>query len=244
MLHGIGSNAASFDAVSRHLPASWRLLAWNAPGYEQSAPLQMDWPVAADYADALMSLVEALELPPFMLIGHSLGALIAAAFAVGYPYRVRRLVLAAPTLGHGVAPGGKLSPQAKERVDELEAMGPAAFAQARAARLVYAPQDNANIVAMVRDSMARVRMPGYGQASHMLASGELLDDVARLSVKTDVITGANDLVTPPDGARKAHAAIPEEHRGVMIEVPDVGHAITQQDPAAVAGLLAGEPVAA
>ena len=33
LLHGIGSNALSFEPLINELPKSWRLLAWNAPGY-------------------------------------------------------------------------------------------------------------------------------------------------------------------------------------------------------------------
>lgn len=244
MLHGIGSHAASFAPVMAQLPADRRLIAWNAPGYDQSNPLPMDWPRASDYAQVLADLVDALELDRFMLIGHSLGALMAASFAVQHPGRIARLVLAAPALGHGVDHGAALSAQAQARIDQLNEMGPHAFAEVRAARLVHAPHDHPDIVATVREGMSRVRMPGYGQAVRMLASGRLLEDAAQLCVPTDVITGANDLITPPDGARKAHATLNAQWRGELVEVAGVGHAITQQAPEAVAALLVGEHVAA
>ena len=51
--HGIGSNADSFAALMPRLPADWRVVAWNMPGYGGSEPLAADWPLAADYAAQL-----------------------------------------------------------------------------------------------------------------------------------------------------------------------------------------------
>lgn len=238
MLHGIGSNAASWAPVMACLPADRRLIAWNAPGYGRSEPLASDWPVAANYAAALVHLVDGLRLGRFVLAGHSLGALMGASFAASHPQRVAHLVLAAPALGHGVRPGGVLSDKAQTRIDDLERLGPDDFAKARAAALVHAPEDNPMIVAGVREAMAQVGMPGYGQAVRMLASGRLLDDVARLTVRTDIVTGAEDRITPPDGARRAHDRLASDYRGGLAEIPHCGHAITQQAPEAVAALLA------
>jgi pimeloyl-ACP methyl ester carboxylesterase len=237
MLHGIGSNAASWAPVMAFLPADWRLIAWNAPGYGDSRPLAGDWPKANDYAEALLKLVDGLGVGRFVLAGHSLGALIAASFAVSHRQRVARLVLAAPALGHGVHPSGALSDKAQARIDDLERLGPDDFANARAAALVHAPHDNPAIVADVREAMAQVCMPGYGQAVRMLASARLLEDVGQLAVPTDIITGAQDRITPPDGAREAHDCLASDCRGVLVEVPLCGHAVTQQAPEAVAGLL-------
>lgn len=238
LLHGIGSHAASFAPLLPQLPDDWRVIAWNAPGYGGSIPLDGDWPVVADYARALAGLYDALDLDRTLLAGHSLGALTAAAFAAEHPGRVTRLLLASPAVGHGVAPGGALGPAARARIDDLDRLGPAAFAAARAPRLVYRPEANPALVAAVADGMARVTPRGYGQAVRMLASGRLLDDTARLAVPTDVIVGAEDLVTPPEDARRIHAALRPDRRGSFTQVPEAGHALYHQAPAAFAAALA------
>lgn len=237
LLHGIGSRAASFSSLLPHLPPDWHVIAWNAPGYGGSAPLDAAWPAANDYAEALLGVVEALGLSRFTLVGHSLGALVAASFAARHRDRVARLVLASPALGHGVTLGGALSGPAQARIDDLERLGPHAFARERAARLVHAPQANTDLVAQVREAMAAVTLPGYGQAARMLASGRLLDDIELLDVPTDVIVGAEDAVTPPDGARRAHSAVRPARRGRLVLVPGAGHALYQQAPGAFAAVL-------
>ena len=89
LLHGIGSNADSFAELLPLLPPDRQVVAWNAPGYGASAPLGPDWPVAADYADALEAFLDRLGLDRVTLVGHSLGTLMGAAFAVARPARVR-----------------------------------------------------------------------------------------------------------------------------------------------------------
>ena len=238
LLHGIGSNATSFELFLEHIAPDFRVIVWNAPGYGGSEPLAKDWPQAADYAEALKGFLDRLELNRALLVGHSLGTLIAAAFAAGHPERVAHLLLASPALGHGVAPGSALSAAAQKRLDDLAALGAEKFAETRAARLVFEPEANPDLVTRVFDAMSRVSSPGYDMAVRMLASGRLLDDAARLTVPTDVIVGAEDVVTPPEAARKTHAAIPQAVRGTLTLVPAAGHALYQQAPQAFAAALA------
>lgn len=237
LLHGIGSNAASFAPLVDRLDPNLRVIAWDMPGYRGSAPLPKAAPVAQDYADALVTLVGAAGLDRFALLGHSLGALVAAAYARRNPDAVSRLILVSPALGHGARPGGHPGATAQARIDELELMGPKAFGAARAANLVHDPDSHSDVVAMVRDGMAQVQLAGYAPAARMLGYGRLVDDTASLTVVTDVVTGANDRVTPPDGARRLYNALPPQTRGTWVELHDTGHAVPQQNPAGLAAAL-------
>lgn len=236
LLHGIGSNAGSFRTLLPELPSDWRVIAWNTPGYGNSTPLAAEWPLAFDYAGALHRMLNALKLERVLLAGHSLGTLIGAAYAAAHRDRVARLLLASPALGHGMA-RGVLSPAARARIDDLERLGGPAFAAARAARLVHLPDAHPELVARVEIAMGQVKSPGYGAAARMLASGRLIDDARRLFVPTDVIVGAEDLVTPPDGAMRVHEALRPEARGSLTIVPEAGHALYQQAPAGFAAAL-------
>ncbi|WP_011580163.1 MULTISPECIES: alpha/beta fold hydrolase [Chelativorans] len=236
-LHGIGSTASTFDGLIGYLPADLRVICWNAPGYGESAPLAADWPLAADYAMALLSLCEALELKRVHILGHSLGTLMGAAFAAGHPERVASLTLAACAQGRATPRGGTLSEKDAQRLDDLERDGAEAFAAARAPRLIHAPERNPDLVAAVRQDMAKVTMPGYGQAVRMLASGDLAADCRRVRSRTSVIVGTGDVVTPPDQSRAAFDALDEAVRGDYALVPHAGHAIHRQAPAALAATI-------
>lgn len=234
LLHGIGSRAAGWERLGHHLPG-WRLIAWEAPGYGPSTPLAADWPVAGDYAAALLRLLDALALPRVHLVGHSLGTLMGAAFAAACPGRVQTLTLAACAQGGGLAPGAALAPAHQARIDGLLAEGARAFAAARAPRLIHAPEANPELVAEAAAAMATVTLPGYAQAVRMLASGDLAADCARVVPPAAVIVGAEDVVTPPAQSRAAHAALPRP--GALIQVPGCGHALPLQAPAALAQLI-------
>jgi pimeloyl-ACP methyl ester carboxylesterase len=88
LLHGIGSNARSFEPLMAALPPSLTIIAWNSPGYGTSAPLAAATPAPRDYAAALARLLDAFDLERVILVGHSLGALFAASLAAHEPARV------------------------------------------------------------------------------------------------------------------------------------------------------------
>ncbi|MFN3148128.1 MAG: alpha/beta fold hydrolase [Paracoccaceae bacterium] len=238
-LHGIGSNAQSFLPVFAHLPSDLRLIAWNAPGYLDSDPLADDWPVAADYARAALRLLDGLGARRVHVVGHSLGTLVAAALAEAAPRRLLSLTLAAAAQGYGVAPGGDLPAGVAARLEDLDRQGPRAFARARAARLVHAPEANPDVVAQVETEMARVHPRGYGQAVQMLASGDLAGTVARLTMRPSFIIGEGDVVTPrdqTDAAAGAWTRATGESPPVEV-IAGAGHAVPLQAPGAFAEAL-------
>lgn len=94
-LHGWLDNAASFARIGPLLARGRRIIAVDLPGHGHSFHL----PNAdhryhvVDQVDAILACAEALQLPRFDLLGHSLGAGIAALLAAAAPARVRRLAL-------------------------------------------------------------------------------------------------------------------------------------------------------
>lgn len=236
LLHGIGSNASSYASLLAALPPSVDAVVWNAPGYADSAAFAETAPTPAHYADALARLLDALKLSRVVLAGHSLGCLFAASFAARYSDRVTAVALLSPALGYRVAPVAALPPTVQARIDEIEAFGPQAFADKRAARLVHAPERKPQVLAAVRAAMAAVNPGGYVQAVRALGAGDLLADTARIAAPTMVAVGAEDLITPPANARSAYAAL--GNAAGYHEIADAGHALPQEQPATVANLLA------
>lgn len=235
LLHGIGSNARSFAPLMAELPAGSRVVAWDAPGYGRSEPLQTHAPTASDYAARLVGLLDHLGITRCTLLGHSLGTLTAARVAVEAPERVESLVLISPALGYAAAPGAPLPAVVAARVADLDRLGPEGFAQARAAGLVADPVARPDVLAAVRQSMAAVRRPGYDHAASLLAASWLLDDVARVHTPTLVLVGDRDRVTPPENARKVFDALTASGaQRAYQEIEGAAHAVCQEQPAAVA----------
>ena len=235
LLHGIGSNEQSFVPLIDALPPTLDRIAWTAPGYGSSQALKAIAPTPHDYADALLKFLDALKLSRVVLLGHSLGCLFAASFAAAHPERIAALVLLSPALGYRVAPGAALPPTVQARIDEIEALGPKAFAAKRAARLVYDVTGKPQVVAAVERAMAAVNCGGYAQAVHALGAGDLLADAAHVSAPALVAVGAEDVITPPDRAHAADTALPQA-AGCRV-IPAAGHALPQEAPQVVADLV-------
>ena len=200
MLHGIGSSSASWlaqlEAAALHSGRTpCRVLAWNAPGYGQSSPLGPDTPRAADYARRLWLWLDTMQVDaPFVLVGQSMGCLIAAAAAAQQPKRIRRLVLFAPARGYGRASKEERERRRDERLAALRDLGPSGLAQRRAASML-SPHAEPALVEYVRDIMQRINPTGYSQATHMLSMGDIDGDLARCSVPLVVASGSADTIT-------------------------------------------------
>jgi pimeloyl-ACP methyl ester carboxylesterase len=235
LLHGIGSNARSFAPLIAALASNLDVIAWNAPGYADSEPLSVAEPSPRDYADALAAFFRAMDLPRAAIVGHSLGTLFAASFAANYPDKVAAVALISPSLGYAVKPGEALPPGAQSRIDDLTALGPAAFAKKRAPSLVGDPTARPDVVAAMEEAMAAVHPAGYIQAVHALGAGRLLEDASRIAAPSMVAVGSADRITPPANARQAHAAL--ANPAGFHEISGAGHALPQEQPQALAAPL-------
>ena len=225
-LHGIGSGGASWLQQLETWPSAQRRIAWDAPGYGGSTPLPSPTPSARDYAAALASFLDSLELDCVDLVGHSLGALMALSLAAHWPARVRRLILADPARGYGSENAGVRDRKLAERVAAMDADGPAGLARNRAQKLLSANAPSFAL-SLVAWNMSRLRPAGYKQASHMLAHSDILADAERYAGPALVLCGAEDIITPPAIARKVASAL---EPGAYQEIPNAGHASYVERP--------------
>ena len=85
-------------------------------------------------------MLDALALKDCIILGHSLGTLIAAKFAQQYPDHVSLLILASSACGYAAIPNSELPAKAQDRLNDLDTLGKDAFAKARASNLVFQPE--------------------------------------------------------------------------------------------------------
>ena len=98
---GGGDFAADWSLVQRPLSDSARVCSYDRPGYGWSDP----GPEARTFRQEAFELHTALETsgerPPYLLVGHSLGAFVVRQFAEGYRQEVAGMVLVGPTNENG-----------------------------------------------------------------------------------------------------------------------------------------------
>jgi pimeloyl-ACP methyl ester carboxylesterase len=98
MLHGLGATKASFLPTIGALAPAYRAIAVDLPGFGDSAKPLLAAYDAAYFADAVVALLDALELDRAHVIGNSMGGRVAIELGLRAPERVDRLGLLAPSL--------------------------------------------------------------------------------------------------------------------------------------------------
>ncbi|MCC7146693.1 MAG: alpha/beta fold hydrolase [Phycisphaeraceae bacterium] len=79
-LHGSGCDLADWDPVIAALPASQRTIRMDFRGHGQSSVPKAVFTIT-DLADDVLALADHLRIPRFVLVGHSLGGMVAMELA-------------------------------------------------------------------------------------------------------------------------------------------------------------------
>jgi pimeloyl-ACP methyl ester carboxylesterase len=233
LLHGIGSGSASWAAQLGSLSDRFRVIAWDAPGYGGSDALEPAEPAALDYAETLAVFLDSLGIDSASIVGHSLGALMACAFARRWRERTTGMMLADPAAGYGKADPKVRAERMADRLGLLDRLGPEGMARERSAALLSGAA-SPEARERVRAVMARIRPDGYRQAVAMLFGADIHEDARAIGFPVLVVCGGADTVTPPDGCRKVAESFPDGRFAIL---PGLGHACYVESPAAFDGAL-------
>lgn len=93
-LHGIASNSDTWKPVLPIMPHNYRSIAIDLLGFADSPkPTYLDYTVK-DHAKAVLRTISKLKVKtPYILVGHSMGGLIAVEIAKTKPKSVKKLIL-------------------------------------------------------------------------------------------------------------------------------------------------------
>jgi pimeloyl-ACP methyl ester carboxylesterase len=94
---GLGDGLSPWNSVASRIAKRTQVLTYSRAGYDRSTASKAPREPATIAAE-LDELLQALSLrPPYVLVGHSIGALYIQAYAAAHPDRVAALVLVDPT---------------------------------------------------------------------------------------------------------------------------------------------------
>ncbi|MXS73252.1 alpha/beta hydrolase [Microbacterium sp. CSI-V] len=245
-VHGFRGEHHGLEPVVAHLPGI-RVISPDLPGFGETPPLPGRTHDLDAYAAWLRAFVESVA-PGAIVLGHSFGSIVASA-AVAGGLATPRLILVNPIGAPALeGPRGVLTRLA-------------VFYYLAGARLPRALGDallrNGMIVRVMSNAMAKTRDPHLRRFVHeqhdayfsRFADRDVLHDAFVTSVSHDVrefapriaqptllIAAEKDDITPIEAERHLATLFPDAE---LVEIPDVGHLIHYETPAAAASAIRG-----
>ena len=233
LLHGVGGGRGGWDGSAALLAAAgFELLAVDLPGYGLS-PTISPYDLAG-MADAVQRLVESLQAGPAIVVGHSMGGMVAQELAARAPQSLAGLVLAGTSPAFGQADGLWQQDFLRERFAPLDAGAGMAGLAAQLVPAMAGPQATAERLADAHMLMAAVPEATYRSALRALLAFDRRADLPRIAVPTLVVTGEHDRTAPPDLARRMAGRIPGAR---LVTVAGAGHLLPIEAPQAFAAAL-------
>ena len=92
LIHGLGDEADTWRHLITPLSADRRVVALDLPGFGRSDKPERPYTIPF-FQNIVIELLDTLAIQRAILIGHSLGAVLAHSVALNYPERVERLIL-------------------------------------------------------------------------------------------------------------------------------------------------------
>ncbi|MFN8524572.1 MAG: alpha/beta hydrolase [Chloroflexota bacterium] len=235
-VHGYTGSADAFSALARSLGEGFHIVAPDVRGHGESGWSADEAYEYADQANDLLCLVDALGFERFALIGTSMGGIISMAFALEQANRLTHLVL--NDIGPDVEGGsGRITQMVGSRPDSFKSLDDAmeyrrSVSPIVAGRTIADQRELAlGVLREGPDGVWRWKMdPAYIRRRVERGAPKRPDAwpvLARLACPTMVVWGATSDVLSEAQARRMVEALP---RGVLVEVPGVGHAPTLIEP--------------
>ncbi len=234
IVHGLGEHVGRYAALGGWLAArGWTLRGHDHRGHGRSQGARGTLVSSHDLVDDLSAAIDALGAPPSappLLIGHSLGGLVALTYALRHPDRIAGLVLSSPALapGLGVFQKALLAVMSRLAPDVAVNNGLDPSKLSHDAAVVRAYLDDPLVHDRISARLARFIVDGAREA---------LDAAPALAVPTLLVYAGDDRLVDPEGSREFARRAPASLL-VAREYPKLWHEILNETPAKRGAVLA------
>lgn len=230
-LHGLGwDNSLWWPFVERYLDR-FDVICADSRGHGGSGKPPGPYSIKM-FADDMLALLDGLGVQRAAVVGLSQGGMTAQVMATRAPGRVAAMA--------AVATAGRTDPTAaanmEERIQAARTAGTAAAARIAAKSIfseAFLARSPGYLDAFVTWRTGMDDAP-LEAAMRALAGFDVLPDLPKLKIPVLVVAGANDRLIPPAASRAIAAAAPGAQ---YAEIPDSGHMIAVEQPAAFAAVL-------
>lgn len=245
LIHGLADEADTWRHLVPPLSTQYRVIAPDLPGFGRSEKPDRPYTVPF-FQDVLLELLDTLEVQRAVLVGHSLGAVIAHALALSHRERVERLILIdgslvarsqkidlatmlflIPGLGEWLYNRLRKDPQAAYR--SLEPYYSRLDDLPKADREFLFQRVNERVWS---DGQRRAFLSAFRNLARWIPGQQrnLPSRLATLDVPTLVLWGEADRMMPVENG---HALVELQSAARLVVVPGAGHNVHQEDPGAV-----------
>jgi len=206
LLHGVGGGKEAWAHNQPVLAAQGvRTIAWDMPGYGASLPLATCSNAAL--AGALKNLIDHIGAKRNILLGHSMGGMIAQELAALHPLLVHGLILHSTSPAFGKGDGAWQQQFLLSRFAPLDqGLGMAGLALQLVPGM-FAPDADPARIAQAAALMASVPQASYRAALAAIVSFNRLADLGQIAVPTLCLAGELDKNAPPAVVEKMASRI-------------------------------------
>jgi 3-oxoadipate enol-lactonase len=228
MLHGVGGGKEVWTPqMTAFARGGYRAAAWDMPGYGETPaiePYQM-----AGLARALERLLDALAAETVVLLGHSMGGMVAQEAATLFPGKIGGLILSCTSPAFGKADGAWQNEFLRQRLAPLDAGGTMAdLAPVLVADMIGRDADSAGVKLAI-EVMSRVPGETYRKALAALAGFDRRSALGSIQVPTLALAGECDQTAPAAVMKK----MAEKIRGAeYVCIGGSGHLANLEHPTA------------
>jgi len=226
LLHGIGGGQAIWrDTMPALAAAGYRAAAMDFPGYGASAGT----PTLDAMVEAVRATIAALNAERTVLLGHSMGGMVAQELLARSPDAAQGLVLACTSAAFGRADGDWQARFVAERLAPLDAgLGLPGMARRLVPAMVSpaAPPEARDFAIEV---MSRVPEASYRTALHAIVAFDRREALPHIAVPTLCLAGEHDRTAPPEVMQRLAQRIPAAEFRCL---ENAGHIANLEQPAA------------
>jgi pimeloyl-ACP methyl ester carboxylesterase len=227
-LHGVTDSWRSFESLFVRLPPAIRALALTQRGHGRSSKPAKGY-TYTDFSEDVRAFMDALHLPTAVIVGHSMGSLVAQRLAADHPERVAGLVLlGAPRTLHRSAVIQEFWDSALSTLEDP--VDPAMVRDFQVSTL--AREVPPELLEMVVEESLQVPAHVWRETFRgFLETPDFSAELARVRAPALIAWGDRDTYAPAADQEALRAAV----RGArLIVYKGAGHAFHWEDPVRVA----------